>query len=181
MQKMIDNYTNKQIRNAMCAAAKADCIMTDDESLRCYEYNDNWGDNIQMAKYSSGGGDDLILIFKDDSMIIKGFDHESDISPHAQDEYGIYPGIYDSVPDTLLNELRHEKIDFEEVTFCLWRDSNEGKFSKGEVDLKDKDDGSEWLVSSIITNIDGFLEYVEDYYEDDLTEDMEIHLKSLFN
>ncbi|WP_123042562.1 hypothetical protein [Cohnella candidum] len=39
---------------------------------------------------------------------MKGFDHESPLSPYAQDEHRVWPGIYDNVPSELLSLLEHE-------------------------------------------------------------------------
>ncbi|WP_156123804.1 hypothetical protein [Paenibacillus sp. FSL R7-0273] len=47
-----------------------------------------------MAKIDNGAGDHLIILFSGEGCIIKGFDHESGLSPYAQDEYKVWQGIY---------------------------------------------------------------------------------------
>ncbi|BFH59492.1 hypothetical protein [Paenibacillus azoreducens] len=60
-----------------------------------------------MAKIDNGAGDHLIMLFSVEGSIIKGFDHESQLSPYAQDEHKVWPGIYDNVPSELLSHLEH--------------------------------------------------------------------------
>ena len=165
----------------MLAAAQSDAIIVKEEYLRCYEFHDNWGEGIQMAKFSNGGGDDLVIIFKGDSVIIKGFDHESELSPHAQNEYGIYPGIYDSVPDDLLTELRDEALCYDDVTFCIWRLNTSGSWSKGPVELIGKNDGSDFLLSRVITSFEDYKSYAKGYFEDDFTPEMNSLAQQYFN
>jgi len=178
---MLDEYTNAQIRDSMRAAAQADAIIAREECLRCYEYHDQWGEGVQMAKFSNGGGDDFIIVFKGDSAVIKGFDHESEVSPHAQEEYGIYPGIYDSTPEDLLDELRNEALSYEDVTFCIWRQDASGSWSKGPVELDGKNDGSEFLLLRVITSFEGYQSYARDYFEDEFTPELESEAKQFFS
>ncbi len=131
----INKHSNADLRDFFEAAAKADELVCPEEYLRCYEFHADWSDGVQMAKFKSGGGDDLIMIFIGESAIIKGFDHESPVSPHAQDPYGLYPGIYEGAPSELLDSLRDESLDFEDVTFCYWRMANDGLWQKVRVIL----------------------------------------------
>ena len=99
-----------------------------------------------MAKYDNGGGDHVFVFFTENGQaIIKGFDHESGVSPHARDEYGIWPGVYDGVPPALLHLIEDDSVEYEEVTFCCW--SIDGKtWESGSADIPDDlDDGSGWL------------------------------------
>ncbi len=162
------------------AAAKADELVCPEEYLRCYEFHADWSDGVQMAKFKSGGGDDLIMIFIGNSAIIKGFDHESPVSPHAQDPYGLFPGIYEGGPSELLDALRDEALDFEDVTFCYWRTTNEGPWQKGPVELHGLDDGSDHLLSRIVTSFDEYDAYARDYFEGDYSPELAYKIKALF-
>ncbi len=176
----IDKYSNAELRDCFAAAAQADALVCPEEYLRCYEFHTDWSDGVQMASFKSGGGDELIMIFIADSAIIKGFDHESPVSPHAQDPYGLYPGIYEGAPPYLLDALRDEALDFEDVTFCYWRTSDKGPWQKGPVDLRGLDDGSDYLLSRIVTSFNEYDDYAKDYFEDDYSPALADRVNALF-
>lgn len=88
-----------QIQRAMQCAARCDATVTSEDWLRAFWYHEHWADGISMARYDNGAGDHVVAFFAADGRaLIKGFDHESEVSPHAREEYGIWPGIYDGVP-----------------------------------------------------------------------------------
>ncbi len=119
-----------------------------------------------MAKIRNGVGDHLIMLFSSDGCIIKGFDHESQLSPYAQDEHKVWPGIYDNVPNELLSLLEHEGIEKEDVTFCIWRKNSDPTWQKGKVKLPNgADDGSSFLLGTIYQTPEDFVQFAEDYFE----------------
>lgn len=164
----LENLSNSQIQSALKACAALDIELCDEEYLRCFQFNENWAKGIQIAKYENGGGDDLIVIFRDGSILIKGFDHESEVSPYVQDEYAIWPGMYDGVPEYLLEPLEDEAFEKDHVTFCYWRENETGEWQQGTVIYNDnEDDGSDWLLPAInITPVE-YIEWGKDYYEED--------------
>ena len=164
----LENISNSQIRSSLKACAALDIELCDDEYLRCFTFNSAWSDGIQVATYENGGGDDLVIVFSDDSILIKGFDHESEVSPYAQEEYGVWPGMYDGAPEKLLSILDDEAFEKEDVTFCYWREGETGKWRQGPVKFNDEgDDGSSWLLPAIkITPLE-YIEWGKEYYEED--------------
>lgn len=54
-----------------------------DEWLRYHSFVQNWDEGVCMAKIDNGAGDHLIILFSADGSIIKGFDHESELSPYG--------------------------------------------------------------------------------------------------
>ncbi|WP_260491248.1 hypothetical protein [Pseudoalteromonas maricaloris] len=93
---------------ALKASAALDIEISDDEYLRCFTYTENWVAGIDIATYENGGGDNIVVVIKGESILIKGFDHESEVSPHAQEEYGVWPGMYEGAPTELLEVLNDE-------------------------------------------------------------------------
>lgn len=58
-------------------------------------------------------------------MLIRGFDHESEMSPYGTDDEEVWPGVIDEVPAALRPLLDEpaffdEGIDVPRVTVCLW-------------------------------------------------------------
>lgn len=117
----LGNISNRELRLALKASATLDIEVCDEEFLRCFTYTENWAPGFDVATYENGGGDDIIFVIQGDSILIKGFDHESEVSPHAQDEYGVWPGMYEGAPHDLLSVLDDDTFEVEDVTFCYWR------------------------------------------------------------
>lgn len=177
----IENLSNAQILSNLKSCAELDIELCEEEHLRCYRFYPEWSENIQVATYENGGGDDLVIVFHQGNILIKGFDHESEVSPHAQDEYAVWPGMYDGAPSTLLEVLDDKAFEKEDVTFCLWRDSDSEEWNKGQVVfINDEDDGACWLLCAIKVSPEDYIEWGKDYYEDDFNRISESKIREVF-
>ncbi|MGZ9583058.1 hypothetical protein [Paenibacillus marinisediminis] len=154
------------LKKLMLVQAALNTILCETEWLRYHSFDHEWDKGVCMAKIDNGAGDHLIILFSDEGTIIKGFDHESLLSPYAQDELRIWPGIYDNVPNELLPLLEHEGIEKEAVTFCMWRRNSDSSWQKGEVKMpKEADDGSHFLIGAIYQTPEDFVQFAIDYFE----------------
>ena len=86
--------------------------------LVSYEYNRKT--RCDRFRISNGSGDHLYVIFSPDGVIIKGFDHESCLSPYQNEEEQTLETIYTGVPEKLL-ALLDEETERNDVTFCIWQ------------------------------------------------------------
>lgn len=156
----------KELYEILLILAKLEIILQEEEWLRYYSFEKAWSDQTALAVIDNGAGDDVQIIFAPEGVIVKGFDHESGLSPHAQEEYAVYPGIYNTVPEQLLTYLHSPQIEFEDVTFCIWRTIEDESWQKGMVDIPvDEDDGFEFLMGTIHTTATSYCEWAEGYYE----------------
>ncbi|GIP22239.1 hypothetical protein [Paenibacillus sp. J22TS3] len=156
----------ESLKKLMIAQAALNTILCETEWLRYHSFVQEWDEGVCMAKIHNGAGDHLIMLFSAIGSIMKGFDHESQLSPHAQDEYEVWPGIYDDVPSGLLSLLEHEDIEKEDVTFCIWRKNSDSSWQKGEVEMPEgADDGSAFLIGAIYQTPEEFVQFAKDYYE----------------
>lgn len=89
-------------KQQLLVLAALDVILCPEEWLRVHRYEPNWTANCSLGIIDNGAGDDLYIVFAPEGAIIKGFDHESPLSPHAGEEYGIWPGVYEETPPELL-------------------------------------------------------------------------------
>lgn len=141
-------------------------ILCRDEWIRYHSFVPEWKDKISMAHIDNGSGDHLFILFAPQGTIIKGFDHESELSPYARDEFEIWPGIYEGVPKTLLSLLEDEAIEHEDVTFCIWRETGDLDWQKGRVEMPEgEDDGSTFLIGTIFRTPKDFVEFAEGYFD----------------
>lgn len=166
------------LKKRLLALAALDIIVCDEEWLRYHSFDTNWTQELSLAKVDNGSGDHLFVVFGSQGVILKGFDHESALSPHAGDVYEVWPGIYDQVPDSLMAYLQDPALEHDVVTFCIWRASNEGQWQQGEVQIpQGADDGSRWLLGTINKSPEDYVEWAEGYY--DLSFDVET-VKQIF-
>jgi hypothetical protein len=155
-----------ELKHLLKIHAALDIIFCEEDWLRYHMFDNQWDKNISLATIDNGAGDVLFIIFTEAGIIMKGFDHESFLSPHAREEFEVYPGIYDQTPHSLLKYLEDEPLEKEEVTFCIWRETGASSWEMGDVHIPNgEDDGSEFLLGAIYTTADEYIEWAECYYE----------------
>ncbi|WP_340512938.1 hypothetical protein [Cohnella sp. 56] len=154
------------LKKLMKIQASLNIIFCQDEWLRYHSFVPNWDADIDMAKIDNGAGDHLIILFSPEGSIIKGFDHESELSPYAQDEHQVWPGIYDDVPKELLGLLEDDAIEQDDATFCMWRKNGDTNWHQGNVEIPEgASDGSDFLVGCIFQTPENFAEFAAGYFE----------------
>ncbi|NHN30851.1 hypothetical protein [Paenibacillus agricola] len=160
------------LKKRLVAMAIIELIVCDQAWLRYHSFAPLWSPGISAAKVDNGSGDELFVIFAADGVILKGFDHESGLSPHAREEFEVWPGIYDEVPPKLLGLLNDEAFEQDHVTFCLWREAVDTKWRSGQVDIPTgMDDGAGWLLGTLYAAPEPYVEWANDYFE------MELHME----
>jgi len=157
-----------EIKIAMRHCAIIDIIMCDEVWIRSFTFDPNWSEGVAMAKYDNGGGDNMFVFFTADTAVIKGFDHESPVSPYAQDEFEVWPGIYDDLPCDLLALLDDPAISKDHVTFCVWHTAS-GWQSGDVVFSNNEDDGSSFLLGVIYKTAEEYLEWAKFYFEQEIS------------
>ena len=155
------------VMHAIKCGAILDAMMSKEQWLRCYEYHPAWSEGVVMGKYDSGGGDHFFLFFCSSGTILKGFDHESGVSPHAQDTFQVWPGIYDGAPEALMMEVHDPAVEHEDVTFCIWDTGDQWRQGSAQIP-DDEDDGSSRLLDMIHSDASSYIEWAGDYYGKDL-------------
>ncbi|SFB06269.1 hypothetical protein SAMN05216312_103298 [Cohnella sp. OV330] len=154
------------LKKLMKIQASLNIILCRDEWLRYHSFVQDWAEGVCMAKIDNGAGDHLIILFSPEGTILKGFDHESGLSPYAQDEHQVWQGIYDDVPKELLSLLEDEAIEKDDVTFCIWRKNSDTNWRKGKVEIpQGESDGSDFLVGCIFHTPEDFVEFAVGYFE----------------
>jgi hypothetical protein len=68
----------KQVTKAL---AMLDALIERDWEYRYYSFNCKWSDHEQMASMRNGQGDAWFCVFGSAGVFLKGFDHESKMSP----------------------------------------------------------------------------------------------------
>ncbi|MFJ3334185.1 hypothetical protein [Streptomyces sp. NPDC086766] len=125
-----------------------------------------------MALMRNGSGDEYSIIFSPIGAYIRGFDHESPMSPYIED--GPWPGVLDDVPDVFRPCIEEPAFTDEDgmpvVTACIWRETSDNGWKAGAIDFPDEEtedpDGAGYLFQLLVDRSpEAFQRWAEDYYE----------------
>jgi hypothetical protein len=133
-------------------------------------HTDEW-----VCRVSDGCGDEAVMWFSPTGAVIRGFGHESDMSPWAQEPMRTWPGLEDGMPGELRRAPTIMIGDVESVTFCIWWAGGASQWSIGPVEMPGGTnadaDGSEYLLcpTSSVSQAHRFL---AEAYDPDISEDL---------
>ncbi|MEO3972927.1 hypothetical protein [Streptomyces sp. CAU 1734] len=141
--------------------------MLNPDGERHHSFSATWSGTGEPASMRNGSGDEFDIVFSPAGEYIRGFDHESPMSPSAHDVP--WPGVVDSVP----GEFRHcvaEPAFTDEgvptVTARAWRPAEDDHWRTGAIDFPEghpDPDGAGWLFRLLC---DGTAEAFHDFAED---------------
>lgn len=165
-------FAAEDLQKHLFAYAKIDTIMcANDIWLKCYHYDKHWVPGGHFFKIDDNGGDHYYILCTPKGCIVKGFDHECELSPYNfdEDETIIHYDFYHGAPQNLIALLEDPALEKDLVTFCLWQSTGESKWHVALLDIPDDwNDGIDTF--SFYTH--GINEYKtwfeEDYYESEL-------------
>ncbi|MEU4873758.1 hypothetical protein [Streptomyces sp. NPDC021608] len=125
-----------RLRDRLRALALLDATMSDDPRWCEYAFDADWGPGEEAALMENGSGDDFSVLFTPAGVLIRGFAHESEMSPYGTDDLRVWPGVIDEVPASLRPLLDHpafhdEAIDAPRVTVCIWRETDDSAWHTG--------------------------------------------------
>src|SRR6185503_734304 len=99
-KKRLDAIPNiESLKKLSQSLATLDAIMSPAWENRYYSFNSKWADREMMASMTNGCGDDYFVLFNSHGAIMKGFAHESPMSPWSTDLQQVWPGVLDEVPE----------------------------------------------------------------------------------
>ncbi|MFF3739338.1 hypothetical protein [Streptomyces sp. NPDC002566] len=164
-----------QLRAHLRALAVLDSTIGDDQQFCTYSFDAAWGPGEEAALMENGSGDDFSVLFTPAGVLIRGFDHESEMSPYGTDDEQVWPGVIDEVPAALrplLDEpaFRDEGIDVPRVTVCIWRETGDTAWRTGSAigfpAGSEDPDGSGYLFHLLTDRSPETVRaHFEDYYE----------------
>lgn len=162
-----------ELERRMKVLAGLDIILCEEDWLRVHRYDPEWTKGAALGTVDNGAGDELHVIFAEAGTLIRGFDHESPLSPHAREEYGLWPGMYDGLPAALRSCMEAGEWDEEEITFCLWRLSEASSWETGvlrELDsLEDEADaagGASFLFGFLAGTPEAYADWAQTYFDE---------------
>ena len=118
----------------------------------------------------SGCGDEYAIAFTPAGAYLRGFDHESRMSPYVQSPRTPWPGVVDDVPpefDDLVIEPAFTDDGVPRLTVCMWRLARDASCQHGDVDYPhglDDPDGAGRLFQEL-DGLAAYSKYVAQYFE----------------
>jgi hypothetical protein len=159
--------------------AMLDAILCPEWSFRYYSFNSFWDADEQLGSMRDGSGDHFFAHFSAAGCWVKGFAHESPMSPYRKNPPCPWPGILEVVPTEFEACLREPAFSVGDVTFCIWRRYGDRGWQRGPVDypLDQSDpDGSESLLSPLDGQPETYRAWAECYYEREVALEMVQHI-----
>lgn len=153
---------------ALCQSlAMLDAIMSPEWEGRYYSFNNHWDDEAALASMRDGSGDDYFILFVPAGVVIKGFAHESEMSPYRVQPPLVWPGVLDTCPKALKVPLSDPAFSLEDVTFCIWNTVQDKQWKTGDISFPDAEfsDGSEDLLCILDGKPETYQKYADEYYE----------------
>lgn len=152
-----------------------------DSLLKCFScefaFLPEWSPGVEVAIQNNGCGDIVNVFFCDGGTLIKGFAHESYMSPYGdapfepQEVDGVqcFPGLLDGVPEALLPFCLSSDGGIESPTTVIWRLPG-GPWERGKFawpvgdDVPGDPDLSGDLFSTLFMSVDECTAWVREHY-----------------
>lgn len=158
------------LRQRCRALAMLDAIMSPEWESRYYSFDSRWAPGEQMASMRNGSGDTWSIVFSSAGAFIRGFDHESPMSP-ANNDGGLWPGLVDGVPDVFSACVAEPAFSFDgrlQATVCLWRQQGDDRWHAGDPGFPagaDPDGATRLFQVLVEGSPAAYRHFAEDYYE----------------
>lgn len=167
------NFPNiAQLHEIMQSLAMLDAIIEAEWDSRYFSFNAQWSSVEKMGSLRNGLGDDLFAVFSAEGCFLRGFDHESVMSPWAKGSSGIWPGVLESVPIEFAAQVVEPAFHMSDTTFCIWRRTTDTAWSCGEIAFPEAadPDGSGWMLPLISQGTGQYATLAREYYETEIPE-----------
>jgi hypothetical protein len=111
----------EELKKLTQSLAMLDAIVMREWDYRYYSFNCKWAEGEQMASMRNGEGDGWYCCFGFPGAFLKGFDHESEMSPWSMETHRVWPGVLDDVPEEFKSFAIEPAFSMEDTTFGMWR------------------------------------------------------------
>lgn len=159
------------LRRWSVSLALLDAVMSPEWQWRYFSFDPEWAPGEAMASMRNGSGDEYSIVFSDAGAYIRGFDHESPLSPWAQSPPGLVPGLVAGVPPSLRANITEPAFSIggiSAITVCMWREPGDHGWHWGEPDdaaSAGEDGGASWLFQELDGEPSTYVAFAEEYYE----------------
>jgi hypothetical protein len=157
-----------ELKRLTQSIAALDAIIEPTWEYRYYSFNSKWAESEQMASMRDGSGNEWFCVFSEVGAFLKGFDHESPMSPWNFEPKQLWPGVLDEVPDEFKRFAIEPAFSPANTTFCIWRSNTDDVWRKGNIVFPSgyvDPDGSADLLSILGGDPQAYQLWAESYCE----------------
>ena len=160
----------EELRNHMQRLAAVTAVFSVELGEPQFVFDPQWCNHQQVAMNVNGSGDELYIHFLRGGCFLKGFAHESEMTPYKRPDHSIWPGVLDNVPTEFTCSLEEPAFDPEATTFAIWRLTSDPGWSTGNVEFPagDYKDGSADLLKPVTFSASDFADWLAENYETDV-------------
>jgi hypothetical protein len=158
--------------------AVLEAIVMPEWDYRYYSFNSKWSAGEEMDSMRNGEGDVWFCVFSDVGVFLKGFDHESPMSPWRTDPPHVWPGVLDEVPKKFKPYATEPAFSMSDTTFCIWREHDDDVWCTGHIEWPSEEDpdGSDWMLSILDGDPKKYQSWAESYYERSISLELVRHV-----
>jgi hypothetical protein len=124
------------LRKITKALAMLDAIIEPEWEYRYFSFNSKWSESEEMASMRNGSGDGWYCVFSSTGIFLKGFDHESEMSPWNREQKSVWPGVLDNVPAVFEPCAAEPAFSMGDTTYCIWRENSESQWRIGNISFR---------------------------------------------
>ena len=150
----------QHLRRRCQALAMVEAIVSPEWDSRYYSFNASWSSSEQMASMRNGEGDDWFILFGPPGVGVKGRAHGT---ASACDPRRL-ASTRQCVPATLASFLEEPAFNWNEMSFCYWRETGDPCWHRVAPPTTG-DDGSEDLLALLLQPASSYVEFAAWYYE----------------
>lgn len=157
----------ESLRKRLQQMAALDAVFTIGFGAADYQFHPHWGKSQQLGSYKNGSGDELFAHFLPAGCFLKGFAHESVMSPYKKKPPALWPGLLSSVPKDFNISLKEPAFDVAATTFAIWRRANDHDWHVDAIEFPPDDygDGSGDLLAQLVMSASDYAEWLAENYE----------------
>jgi hypothetical protein len=158
------------LRDRCRALATLDAVMSPEWDGRYFSFDARWSPDEEMASMRNGSGDEWSVVFAPAGAFVRGFDHESEMSPYAHDGR-VWPGLVEQVPEVFAACVAEPAFSHGAAlmaTVCVWRRAGDDRWHTGDITFPPgaDPDGAAWLFQEVLDGTAaGYAGFAEEYYE----------------
>ncbi|MBC9711327.1 hypothetical protein H9Y04_01925 [Streptomyces sp. TRM66268-LWL] len=171
------------LREHCRSLAMLDAALSPEWEWRYHSFDHRWSETEVMASMRNGSGDEYAIVFSPAGAYVRGFAHESPMSPYVED--GPWSGVLDEVPDVFRSCVEEPAFCDEQgvpvVTACTWRQAGADRWATGTIDFpeepREDPDGAQYLFRLLTDRSpEAFQRWAQDYYEVEIGLDAVRHI-----
>lgn len=145
-----------------------EAIICEEWQDRYYSYDKSWNKDGKEECFimRDGCGDEFLIVFRENTAIINGFAHESQISQFKlENNQKVWKGILNDIPTNVLNTISIEPFLSIGTTFLLWNNGTKWETNSYMIPDDGFGDGRDDLLSVFNNPSQAYTKFALDYYE----------------